>query len=62
MLDVFISYFFRRDIDFVRHLFGQLTACDRDPRANWQDIFPTTDWLVKACRGIESTESLPVCD
>lgn len=31
MLDVFISYFFRRYIDFVRHLFGQLTACDRDP-------------------------------
>jgi len=32
MSDVVISYS-RRDIDFVRHLFDQLTACDREPRA-----------------------------
>ena len=34
MLDVFISYS-RRDIDFVRHLFDQLTARDREPWADW---------------------------
>ncbi len=30
MSDVFISYP-RRDIDFVRHLFDQLQAHDREP-------------------------------
>ena len=45
MSDVFISYS-RRDIDFVRHLFDQLTARDREPWADWQDIPPTADWLL----------------
>ena len=36
MPDVFISYS-RLDIDFVRHLFDQLTARDRQPWADWQD-------------------------
>jgi len=44
MSDVFISYS-RRDIDFVRHLFDQLQAHDREPWADWQDIPPTADWL-----------------
>jgi len=35
MSDVFISYS-RRDIDFVRHLFDQLTAHDREP---WAEIY-----------------------
>jgi len=46
MSDVFISYS-RRDIDFVRHLFDQLTAHDRQPWADWQDIPPTADWLAE---------------
>ena len=45
MSDVFISYS-RRDIDFVRHLFDQLTGRNREPRANWQNILPTADWLL----------------
>ena len=44
MSDVFI--YSRRDIDFVRHLFDQLTARDREAWANWQDIPPTADWLL----------------
>ena len=46
MSDVFISYS-RRDIDFVRHLFDQLTTRDREPWADWQDIPPTADWLAE---------------
>ena len=46
MSDVFISYS-RRDIDFVRHLFDQLKARDRDAWADWQDIPPTADWLAE---------------
>ena len=42
MSDVFISYS-RPDIDFVRHLFDQLIARDRDAWADWQDIPPTAD-------------------
>ena len=34
MSDVFISYS-RRDIDFVRDLFDQLTARDREAWADW---------------------------
>ena len=54
MSDVFISYA-RRDIDFVRHLFDQLTTRDRAPQADWQDIPPTSDWLAEICRGVEAT-------
>ena len=53
MSDVFISYS-RRDIDFVRHLFDQLKARDREAWADWQDIPPTADWLAEIYRGIES--------
>ena len=56
MSDVFISYS-RRDIDFVRHLFDQLTAHDREPWADWQDIPPTADWLAEIYRGIEAADS-----
>ncbi len=56
MSDVFISYS-RRDIDFVRHLFDQLTARDREPWADWQDIPPTADWLAEIYRGIEAADS-----
>jgi len=56
MSDVFISYS-RRDIDFVRPLFDQLTARDREPWADWQDIPPTADWLAEICRGIESANT-----
>ena len=56
MSDVFISYS-RRDIDFVRHLFDQLTARDREPWADWQDIPPTADWLAEIYRGIEAANS-----
>ena len=52
MSDVFISYS-RRDIDFVRHLFDQLTAHDRELQADWQDIPPTADWLAEIYSGIE---------
>ena len=54
MSDVFISYS-RRDIDFVRHLFDQLTARDREAWADWQDIPPTADWLAGAGIGNPST-------
>ena len=53
MSGVFISYS-RRDIDFVRHLFDQLTAHDREPWADWQDIPPTADWLAEIYRGINA--------
>ena len=56
MSDVFISYS-RRDIDFVRHLFDQLTARDREPWADWQDIPPTADWLAEIYGGIEAADS-----
>ena len=56
MSDVFISYS-RRDIDFVRHLFDQLTARNREPWADWQDIPPTADWLAEIYRGIEAADS-----
>ena len=54
MSDVFISYS-HRDMDFVRHLFDQLTARDRELRADWQDILPATaDGVAEIYRGIES--------
>ena len=56
MSDVFISYS-RRDIDFVRDLFGQLQAHDREPWADWQDIPPTADWLAEIYRGIEAANT-----
>ena len=56
MSDVFISYS-RRDIDFVRHLFDQLTARDREPWADWQNIPPTADWLAEIYRCIEAADS-----
>ena len=56
MSDVFISYS-RRDIDFVRHLFDQLQAHDREPWADWQDIPPTADWLAEIYRGIEAANT-----
>jgi len=52
----FISYS-RRDIDFVRHLFDQLKARDRDAWADWQDIPPTDDWLAEIYRSIEASDS-----
>jgi hypothetical protein len=56
MSDVFISYS-RRDIDFVRHLFDQLTARDREAWADWQDIPPTADWLAGIYSGIEAANT-----
>ena len=56
MSDVFISYS-RPDIDFVRHLFDQLTTHDREPWADWQDIPPTADWLAEISRGIEAANT-----
>ena len=56
MSDVFISYS-RRDIDFVRHLFDQLKAHDREPWIDWQNIPPTADWLAGIYRGIEVDDS-----
>ena len=56
MSDVFISYS-RRDIDFVRHLFDQLTARDREAWADWQDIPSTADWLAEIYRGIEAANT-----
>ena len=56
MSDVFISYS-GPDIDFVRHLFDQLTAHDRESWADWQDIPPTADWLAEIYSGIESANT-----
>ena len=56
MSDVFISCS-RSDIDFVRHLFDQLKARDREASVDWQDIPPTADWLAEIYRGIEATSS-----
>jgi hypothetical protein len=53
MSDVFISYS-RRDIDFVRQIFDQLTTHDYAPWVDWQDIPPTADWLSEIYRGIET--------
>ena len=47
MSDVFISYS-RRDIDFVRHLFDQLIAHDRELWA---------DWLAEIYRSIEAANT-----
>ncbi|HIC03571.1 MAG TPA: TIR domain-containing protein [Rhodospirillales bacterium] len=60
MSDVFISYS-RHDIDFVRHLFDQLKARDREPWADWQDIPPTADWLAEIYRGIEAANTSLFC-
>ena len=62
MSDVFISYS-RRDIDFVRHLFDQLTARDREPWADWQDKALAAFALAKMETGPElslllATESI----
>ena len=59
MSDVFISYS-RQDIDFVRHLFDQLQAHDREPWADWQDIPPTADWLAEMDRNPERSLILAV--
>ena len=56
MADVFISYS-RKDIDFVHRVFDVLTARDRDPWADWQDIPPTADWLNEIYQGIEAADS-----
>ena len=56
MADVFISYS-RKDIDFVHRVFDVLTARDRDPWADWQDIPPTADWLDEIYQGIEAADS-----
>ena len=56
MSDVFISYS-RRDIDFVRHLFDQLKARDREAWADWQGISPAAGWLAEIYRGIEAADS-----
>ena len=56
MSDVFISYS-RKDIDFVQRVFDVLTARDRDPWADWQDIPPTADWLDEIYQGIEAADS-----
>ena len=56
MSDVFISYS-RRDIDFVRYLFDQLTTHDREAWADWQDIPPTADWLAEIYSGIEAANT-----
>ena len=53
MLDV-ISYS-RRGIDFARHLFDQLVACEREPWTDWQDIPPTADWLAEIYSDIEAS-------
>ena len=53
MSDVFISYS-RKDIDFVQRVFDVLTARDRDPWADWQDIPPTADWLDEIYQGHSS--------
>ena len=56
MAVVFISYS-RKDIDFVHRVFDVLTARDRDPWADWQDIPPTADWLDEIYQGIEAADS-----
>ena len=58
MLEVSISYSCR-EIDFVRHLFDQLTACGREPWADWQDIPPTADWLAEIYSGFEAADFFP---
>ena len=47
MSDAFIFYS-RRDIEFVRHLFEQLKASDRETWA---------DWLAEIYRGIEAANT-----
>ena len=58
MSDVFISYS-RSDIDFVRHLFDQLKARDREAWVDWQAIPPTADWLAEFI--VASKRLVPLC-
>ena len=55
MLDV-ISYS-HRHIDFVRHLFDQLVACERKSWIYWQDIPPTADRLAEIYSDIEAANT-----
>lgn len=56
MADVFISYS-RRDDAFVRKLYNELAAHNRDAWVDWEDIPPTAEWLKEVYAGIEAADT-----
>jgi WD40 repeat protein len=54
--DLFISYS-RRDTDFVRQLFGELTLAKRQAWVDWQGIDYSTRWWEEICSGIERADN-----
>src|SRR2546428_2090553 len=54
--DVFLSYS-RKDKAFVRQLFQELAAANRDTWVDWDDIPPTADWQQEIYMGIEAASA-----
>ncbi len=56
MTDLFISYS-RRDLDFVRRIYDQMKAQNRDIWIDLEDIPPTAEWLQEIYSGIEAANT-----
>ncbi|RMF05763.1 MAG: TIR domain-containing protein, partial [Chloroflexi bacterium] len=56
MADVFISYS-RKDTDFVRKLYNELTAAGREVWVDWKDIPPSADWWAEIENGIDDSHN-----
>jgi len=52
-----ISYS-RKDKGFVKNLFDQLSADDRQIWVDWEDIPPSKDWLDEIYKGIEQSDAV----
>ena len=55
MAKIFISYS-RKDIDFAKHLTGELQKSDLDFWIDWEGIPPTVDWWREIEKGIEEAD------
>ena len=56
MTDAFISYA-REEKGFVHSLFVALKGKNRDAWVDWEDILPTSEWMIDIFKGIESAEN-----
>ncbi len=56
MAKVFISYS-RKDIEFAKHLTGELQKNEMDFWVDWEEIPPTVDWWQQIEKGIEEADS-----
>ncbi|MBC8170234.1 MAG: TIR domain-containing protein [Anaerolineae bacterium] len=56
MTDVMISYS-RKDLEFVRKLYGELSGQGRDIWVDWEDIPKTADWWSEIKDGVEKADS-----